>query len=82
MVSQSFTGNSFDGADGWVVAGGPPHVTECSGTKMFGGFNKFGARAVASKIFELPSHSLINLKLQFWKIDSWDNEEGYVFVDD
>lgn len=34
---------------------------------MFGGFNKFGAKAVASKIFELPPHSSINLKIQFWK---------------
>ncbi|CAK64683.1 unnamed protein product (macronuclear) [Paramecium tetraurelia] len=82
VVSQSFTGNDFADADGWVTAGGPAHVTECSGTKMFGGFNKFGAKAVASKVFELPPHSLINLKLQFWKIDSWDNEEGYIFVDD
>lgn len=71
LVSQSFTGNAFDNADGncrlsilgWVVSGGLPHVTECSGTKMFGGFGKFGARAVASKIFELPPHSLINLKV-------------------
>lgn len=57
---------------------------------MFGGFGKFGAKAVASKIFEMPPHSSINLKLQFWKyeifiyyrIDSWDNEEAFVFIDD
>ncbi|CAK94526.1 unnamed protein product (macronuclear) [Paramecium tetraurelia] len=71
-VSQSFTANDFSDADGWTVAGAPAHVTECSGTKMFGGFGKFGARAVASKAFELPPHSYINIKLQFWKIDSWD----------
>ena len=53
----------FNNDLGWVTAGGPAHVTECSGTKMFGGFGKFGARAVASKVIELPPHSLINLKL-------------------
>lgn len=73
-VSESFTGNDFNNADGilqfnkgWITNGAPAHITECSGTKMFGGFGKFGAKAVASKIFELPPHSSINLKLQFWK---------------
>lgn len=49
---------------------------------MFGGFGKFGAGATATKVFELPPHHTIYLKLQFWKIDSWDNEEFYLWVDD
>jgi hypothetical protein len=49
---------------------------------MFGGYAKFGARAVALKQFDLPPHHTLTIKVQMWKIDSWDNEEFYVWVDD
>lgn len=52
---------------GWTVVNAPAEVTDCSGTKMFGGFGKFGAGATATKVFELPPHHTIYLKLQFWK---------------
>lgn len=48
---------------GWTTVSAPAHITECSGTKMFGGFGKFGARAVAMRTFELPPHHTVILKL-------------------
>ncbi|CAD8071148.1 unnamed protein product [Paramecium sonneborni] len=82
VVSKSFQGNPIKEAEGWAVVGAPSLITECGGTFMFGGFRVFGSRTTVSKVFQLPPHSLINIKVQFWKIDSWDNEEAYIFVDD
>ncbi|CAD8189326.1 unnamed protein product [Paramecium pentaurelia] len=81
VISSSFQGNSFSNDDNWVVSGAQPQFTDCMGQKLFGDFSAFGRRVSASKTFELPPHSSINLQVQFWKIDSWDSEYGYIFVD-
>lgn len=52
---------------GWTARNAPDHITECSGTKMFGGLGKFGTRAVAMKQFAIPPHSSITLEFDFWK---------------
>jgi hypothetical protein len=49
---------------------------------MFGGFNVFGTGAKIQKTFTgLPAHNTIIVRMQFWKIDSWDNEVGYLYLD-
>jgi hypothetical protein len=49
---------------------------------LAGGFGVFGAGASISRNFpNLPAHNILKLKVQFWKIDSWDNEEARVFAD-
>ncbi|CAK58841.1 unnamed protein product (macronuclear) [Paramecium tetraurelia] len=81
VISSSFQGNTFSDADNWVVSGASPQFTDCMGTLLFVGYNAFGSRTTVSKIFTLPPHFKINLQLQFWKIDSWDNEIAQVYVD-
>ena len=50
---------------------------------MFGGFNVFGTGAKITKKFNnLPTHNTIIVRVQFWKIDSWDNEIAYLYLDD
>lgn len=50
-------------------------VTSCSGVVMLGGFNKFGAGAVALRtVTKLAPHNNMKIKLTLWKIDSFDNE--------
>ncbi|CAD8195626.1 unnamed protein product [Paramecium octaurelia] len=81
VISSSFQGSTFSDADNWVVSGASPQFTDCMGTLLFGGYNAFGMRTSVTKIFTLPPHFKINLQFQFWKIDSWDGETGFVFLD-
>lgn len=48
---------------------------------MVGGFDIFGSNTLLIKKFELPPHYEITLKITMFKIDSWDNESFFVFVD-
>lgn len=50
---------------------------------MLGGYGKLGRKADLWKRFtNLPPHFSLLVKVQMWKIDSWDNEVFKVFVDD
>lgn len=47
-----------------------------------GGYSVFGKGASATKtLTELPSHDMLRVRLQFWKIDSWDTEMAFIKVD-
>lgn len=48
---------------------------------MAGGYNVFGTKAIAKKTFNLSGHKSLRLKVQLWKIDSWDYEELFIQVD-
>jgi hypothetical protein len=49
---------------------------------MFGGYGVFGVGAVISKVFSgLPSHNTMVVRMQFWKIDSWDSEIAFLYLD-
>lgn len=68
-------------ADGWSIEKGKEGTTVCSGVQLFGGFKLFGKGAAIQKQFPLPTHNKFVLRFQFWKIDSWDNEQMMVYVD-
>lgn len=68
-------------AEGWQVENAKAGTTSCSGVDIFGGFGLFGKGAKITKTFSLPVHNSILIRLQFWKIDSWDNEYARVYVD-
>lgn len=64
------------------MTGAKSVATDCSGVKVFGGFDVFGPGASITKVIgNLPLHNAMRLRLQFWKIDSWDNEFAKVVVD-
>lgn len=70
------------GNEGWAVQGTNPAITQCSGIYLFGGFNAFGNGVTITKTFaSLPQHKGMNIKMQFWKLDSWDNEWAYMNAD-
>ena len=52
---------------GWSVINAKPGFNVCSGIKMFGGFGFFARQAVALKQFQFPPHSLVYLKVTFYK---------------
>lgn len=49
--------------------------------KILGGYNNWGSGVTASKTLTAPQHTEAKLTMQFIRIDTWDDERGYVFVD-
>ena len=52
-------------------------------TETLGGYNLFGAGASTSKTFSLLGipHTQARVSLDYYSIDSWDGEQGFVQVD-
>lgn len=48
---------------------------------MIGGFGVFGKNSALVKHFRLPPHYEMKLKLNLFKIDSWDKERFFISVD-
>ena len=51
---------------------------------MLGGYNFFGSGAYVEKTFDLsgvPPHSIVRVELDFYKVDSWDNEWARLYLD-
>ncbi|CAD8095968.1 unnamed protein product [Paramecium primaurelia] len=79
----AFTSNNIIDNEGWWVQGNNGQLTSfCNGVSLFGGFNLFGSGASVSKSISLPPHFRIRVSLEFWKIDSWDDEFVYFILDD
>ncbi|CAD8105868.1 unnamed protein product [Paramecium primaurelia] len=70
--------------EGWTLDGeGKAEANECAGVQLFGGFGKLGRKANLWKRFtNLPPHFQVKVKVQMWKIDSWDNELFLMEIDD
>lgn len=68
--------------EGWTVTNGESKTTQCGAVQIFGGYNSFGKGTVVSKtISNLPAHTDLLIKLQFWAIDSWDKEPATLSID-
>ncbi|CAD8148344.1 unnamed protein product [Paramecium octaurelia] len=83
-IYQSFQDASTMDTSGWIVSNNFNGLlfSVCNGSTLFGGFNVFGNTTIISKQFFLPPHYQIRVTLEFWKIDSWDDEWFYIVVDD
>jgi hypothetical protein len=74
ITSEDFT----SGATGWSNNS----TSFINGDRVLGGFNLFGAGAFAQKTFSLSGNQTsVNINLDFWKGDSWDNESFFVHID-
>jgi hypothetical protein len=81
LLSSAFL-NPTSNSEGWTVTGAKSQSSSCSGVALFGGFNVFGTGAAITKVIgNIPIHNALRLRLQFWKIDSWDNEFARIYVD-
>ncbi|CAD8197977.1 unnamed protein product [Paramecium pentaurelia] len=54
---------------------------QCNGIQLFGGYEVFGKNTIITKLISPPPHYAIMITLEFWKIDNWDNEQFYIYVD-
>jgi len=68
--------------EGWSFEGATNYIGECAGHYMVGGYGNFGVGASMQKTYtNLPPHTQVRIRFQFWRIDSWDNEMFYCTVD-
>lgn len=79
----AWAGNSFQDLEGWAIqnAYSTPYWQYCGVNKMIGGFNILGAKSALVKSIPLPPHYKMRIRVQFWKIDSWDGESFIIYVD-
>nr|AAZ94627.1 granule tip protein 1 [Tetrahymena thermophila] len=85
LISSEFTQVNFDSATGWTVNGNTNGVTtsRCGRFSVFGGFNAFGRKTSASKLYNsLPDHDFAVIVFTIYFIDTWDRENFNVAVDD
>ncbi|CAD8125609.1 unnamed protein product [Paramecium sonneborni] len=79
----AFTATTINNNEGWWVQGSyGQQISDCGGVSLFGGFNAFGKGTKVSKLITIASHFKLRVSLQFMKIDSWDLEFLYLFLDD
>lgn len=83
VLSHAFAEENFSGIDGWTIKGNSNGLvtSRCGSASLVGGFNVFGSGATASKEFVVPAHYRLRLKVQFFKIDAWNDEYLYIDVD-
>ncbi|CAD8148392.1 unnamed protein product [Paramecium octaurelia] len=84
IIYQSFQDTNTMDASGWIVSNNYNGnlFSNCNGFRLFGGADTFAAKTKISKRFSLPPHYKLNVTLEFWKVDSWDDEYVYIIVDD
>ncbi|CAK87954.1 unnamed protein product, partial (macronuclear) [Paramecium tetraurelia] len=80
-ISTSFTESTFSDADGWVVIGAEPQITQCQGKTLFGGYNAFGFQTSVTKTIALPPHYQLTMVLEFCNIDTLEFESFHVYFD-
>jgi hypothetical protein len=75
--------------DGWqIYQDKKPIVTDatkvsnCAGVPLLGGYSVFGPRsALTRNVVKLPVHNVARIKVQIWKIDSWNGETFSIYAD-
>ncbi|CAK78608.1 unnamed protein product (macronuclear) [Paramecium tetraurelia] len=77
LLSSSFDSNSFVDNHGWYITKGLSNniYQDCGTNRIFGGISNFGNMTLISKFFTLPPHSIVQVKLDFWKLSNWANNE-------
>ncbi|CAD8089306.1 unnamed protein product [Paramecium primaurelia] len=56
--------------------------SDCGSVRLFGGYGAFAEQTSATKLFQLPPHHTVLITLEFWKIDSWDNQIFFIYLDE
>ncbi|CAD8148390.1 unnamed protein product [Paramecium octaurelia] len=83
IIQKSLQDTNTMDASGWFVRNNQNgwFFSTCDGFTLLGGYNIFGTRSIVSKHFSLLPHYKVKVTLEFWKIDSWDDEDFYIIVD-
>ena len=69
--------------EGWFIYTpvGKDKFTMCGNNKIFGGFGIFGTTTSVVKMIALAPHYFVRVIFKMYKIDSWENESFYLYLD-
>ncbi|CAK58868.1 unnamed protein product (macronuclear) [Paramecium tetraurelia] len=81
LFYEAFSSIALGQMEGWITTNAYGSFSDCGGTQLFGGFDTFGKQTKVMKFLQLPPHYEVQIKMRFWKIDTWDNEYFYIFID-
>lgn len=81
MVATTWTKDADNNREGWDVSDGKDNSYTCAGINFYGSYGNFGKAAKVTRKFDLPPHYRIKIKALYFKLDSWDNEFGFIMVD-
>ncbi|CAD8095617.1 unnamed protein product [Paramecium sonneborni] len=81
LYSESFTSNLFTTSEYWVLRGENQIYSDCGSVRLFGGYNAFAKGTSVTKLFQLPPHHTVQITLEFWKLDSWNGESFFIYLD-
>ena len=74
---------NFDTVGDWKFSGATAKVTTCGDFNVLGGYGVLDTTdSVELYLQDMIAHSTMTIEFDFVKIDSWDNEWFYVYVDD
>jgi hypothetical protein len=72
---------ALEGDDGWLFVGSDGGTSTCDAEVLLGGYEILDYDDMASRLVELPVHTSIQVDFTFVKIDSWDGEYAYFYLD-
>ncbi|CAD8215300.1 unnamed protein product [Paramecium octaurelia] len=83
LFYSAFIDNNFNN-EGWHIENNRSNLifTICDNQTLFGGYNTFAINTLITYNSSLPPHYKIKISFKFWKIDSWNDEWLYIFIDD
>ncbi|CAD8139608.1 unnamed protein product [Paramecium octaurelia] len=83
-IYTAFVNDNMTEQESWVVTGArsEDHIASCAGLKIIGGYIAFGSGTAVQRLFSLPPHYKLRIKVNFWKLGCWDNEVQYIIIDD
>lgn len=56
-------------------------ISQCGGVALLGGYGKFAGGEVSKRFSELPTHTMVRVVANYYFIDAWQGEMGYMLVD-
>ncbi|CAD8114331.1 unnamed protein product [Paramecium sonneborni] len=81
LYYEAFSSVTLISMEDWATINAYGNFSDCDGTQIFGGFNTFGMGTKVMKLIQLPPHFYVQIKMKFWKIDTWDNEYFNINID-
>jgi hypothetical protein len=79
LLEENFAPESID----WTDKDGNAYTktSECDGVTLVGGYNNLAGGSLFKTYENLPTHTHIFIAIEVWFIDSWDNEDFTISVD-
>ncbi|EGR30342.1 hypothetical protein IMG5_134320, partial [Ichthyophthirius multifiliis] len=85
VVNELFE-NDFKQASGWKLYPNgqdvSTRISNCAGANLLGGYNQLSREDIFKIFTGLPGHTNVRIFFRLFAVDSWDNENFRVYVND